>query len=154
MFFCLNASAIIVTVIWTSSDILFTNSIHLITLITTSISIVVCIFCRFYYRKIILSTIEVSQKPIKKEIICSILLFISSFLRILFYIPEYFEWDYSKHVRNFKSDTDCIDLWPFNALIMLFIDLVINLLPAMIYSHLFTSKFKVSNYHKENKLLG
>lgn len=55
VFFCFNASAAIVALVWISSDIIFLNSLNITTLISTSISIIVCIFCRFFFRSRILT---------------------------------------------------------------------------------------------------
>ena len=60
IFFCFNGSAIIITIVWVVSDILLGDSINVVTLISTLISIVMFICSRYFYRKKILYKITIS----------------------------------------------------------------------------------------------
>lgn len=64
--------------------------------------------------------------------------------------------DYGTRLRDWRDWGDrekCIDEYPYNAIIMTVVDILINLLPAGIYLHLFTTDFRVAPRQITHKLL-
>lgn len=61
--------------------------------------------------------------------------------------------DYGTRLRDWGDREKCIDEYPYNAIIMTVVDILINLLPAGIYLHLFTTDFRVATRPITHKLL-
>jgi hypothetical protein len=81
------------------------------------------------------------------------MLVVSSILRIVVFSVETVGLDYGIWLRKWGDTEKCIDEYPYNAIIMTVIDILINLLPAGIYLHLFTTDFRVATRQISHKLL-
>mgnify|MGYP001216152413 CR=1 FL=1 len=112
------------------------------TLVSTSVSMGTCISCRILFRKHILVRIQLSRSAVAKERLISILLFTSSILRLAVYSLDVSSLNWVMDVRKQQMDADgmCRDEWMYYAVILLGINLLINLLPAAIYGHMFVSE--------------
>lgn len=113
--------------------------LNIMTLVATIVSIIACVGCRYAYRKIILSQVELSRRAVRKEVISSCLLVFSSAARIGVYLTQIIADNEWNDIGR-KFNDRCIDQWPIAAAILLVIQVVINLLPAAIYNYLFKSE--------------
>lgn len=103
LLFCLNAVAVAVAIVLQIVGIVSEDvgmSMSIFTLISTTTSIVCCIGCRILYRRYILTKVHLSPKAIKKQKIISVLLCISSILRIISYTIDTTIPNWSEYLRN------------------------------------------------------
>jgi hypothetical protein len=58
-------------------------------------------------------------------------------IRMIMYIFDILDLDYGRYVRNF--DSNCYDVSPYNALILISVTFLVDLLPVYIFSKMFTT---------------
>jgi hypothetical protein len=111
--------------------------INIINMGGTFVSTFICIFSRFTYYKEIFQSVRM-RRPIRvKERIYSAIIMISSIVRMAMYLLDIIDLDFGRFVRNF--DSNCYDVTPYHALILITVTFLVDLLPVYIFSKMFTT---------------